>query len=101
MQLSQANLNFGRCLSDETKTREITVRKSGTADLEITSVKITPEGRFDTEVITIEKGRVFKVKITLKAGGKPGYLRGAVQINTNCPGEDSIRAWFHAFVKRK
>lgn len=100
VQLSQANLNFGRCTKDEAKSREIMVLKSGAADLEIKSVDVTPKGRFETEIVTIEKGRKYKVKVTLKAGGKVGYLRGRVQINTNCPGENSVHAWFHAFVKR-
>lgn len=99
--LSLQNLNFGACKSGQEKTKELVVNKSGAATLEILAVDVLPTGRFDTAVEEIEKGRKYKVRVTLRKDAKPGYLKGSVNIRTNCPGEKTVRAWFHAFVSKK
>ena len=48
----------------------------------------------------LEKGRKYKIRVTLRKDAKPGYLKGSVNIRTNCPGEKTVRAWFHAFVSK-
>ena len=99
--LSLQNLNFGVCKPGDKKTKELVVSKSGAADLQISAVDVYPEGKFDAVVEELDKGRKFKVSVTLKEGAKPGYVKGSVNIRTNCAGEETVRAWFHAFIARK
>jgi hypothetical protein len=99
--LSLQNLNFGLCKPGQEKSKELVVNKSGAADLEILGVDVLPTGRFDAVVEEIEKGRKFKVRVSLRKDAAPGYLKGSVNIRTNCSGEKTVRAWFHAFVSKK
>jgi len=99
--LSLQNLNFGACKLGQEKSKEFIVNKSGAADLAIQGVDVLPPGRFDAAVEELEKGRKYKVRVTLRKDAKPGYLKGSVNIRTNCPGEKTVRAWFHAYVSKK
>lgn len=98
--LSLQNLNFGACKAGSGKTKELIVTKTGAPDLAVTGVVVRPEGKFDAKVETLEEGRKYKVTVTLKDTAKPGYVKGSVNIKTNCPGEEVVRAWFHAFVTK-
>ena len=98
--LSLQNLNFGACKAASGKTKELIVNKTGAADLEILGVDVLPKGKFDGKVELIEKGRKYKVSVTLRSDAKPGYVKGSINIKTNCPGETLVRAWFHAFITK-
>lgn len=101
VRLSLQNLNFGACKPGQQKSKELVVTKSGKADLELLGVDVLPAGKFDATIEVLEEGRKFKIRVTLKKDAKPGYVKGSVNIRTNCPGEQTVRAWFHAFISRK
>jgi hypothetical protein len=100
VQLSERNLNFGSCSAGETKSKELVITKTGEGNLVIEGVAVVPPGAFKTEVIPVEEGRKYRIRVSLLPDGPAGYHKGSVEIRTNCPGESLIKAWFHAFVKK-
>lgn len=96
--ISPRTFNLGKVKKGETTSKEIEITKTGEANLVIEGVDVSPPGPFAAEVITDEAGKKFRVRVSVKADAPEGYQRGTLTLRTNCAGENTIQAYFYAFI---
>lgn len=98
VKVSPKSFNLGRVKQGESTERIIDVTKVGTPNLEVVGATASPSEVFVAEVIPVEAGRSYQVKVKLAEGAKPGYHRGTVTVRTNCEGEETLTGYFYVFV---
>ena len=52
------------------------------------------------ELIPVQPGVSYKVRVSLNPDAPPRYHRGQLVIRTNVPGEQTHQAYFYAYVTR-
>ena len=96
-------VRLGRIKPGQTPSRNVDIIKSGMPDLKIQKLIIKPARArevFTAELETVEEGRHYRVKISVKAEAPSRYQRGHVVIMTNCLGERLHQAYFYVSVKK-